>query len=135
LGGKTLASGLESKTVHYLKKYFGAARCLEKGGSITILGAVTVATGDPADEVIARELSELSTMQLCLSEELATKRIYPPIDFVKSFAKSGIGLDDGNLDIVLRNNVLPNIGASGVIKLLEENKSKEEFIRELKRFL
>ena len=135
LGGKTLSCGLESKTIHYLKKYFGSARCLEKGGSITVLGAVSVGTGDPADEVIARELSELSTMQLCLSEELAIKHIYPPIDFVKSFAKSGADLERENIDTTFRNNLLPAVGAEGVIKLLEEKQNKEDFIQEIKKFL
>ena len=136
LGGKTLLSGLESKTIHYLKKYFGAARCLEKGGSITILGAVSVGTGDPADETIARELSELATMQLWLNEELAIKRIYPAIDFVKAFSKlEGVQDEDAaEVEFLLRNKVLPAIGFEGVIKLLEEKQTKEDFVQAIKTF-
>ena len=136
LGGKTLPSGLESKTIHYLKKYFGTARCLEKGGSITIVGAVSVGTGDPADETIARELSELATMQIALSEELAIKRIYPAIDFVKAFSKAE-GVDDEGaveLEFLLRNRVLPTIGFEGVIRLLEEKQTKEDFVQAVKEF-
>ena len=135
LGGKMLASGLESKTIHYLKKYFGAARCLEKGGSITILGAVNVGTGDPADETIARELSTLATMQLYLSEELAIKRIYPAIDFVKAFSKlEGYPQDEESreCEFLLRNKVLPAVGAEGVIKLLRETDNKEDFMQAIK---
>ncbi len=137
LGGKTLASGLESKTVHYVKKYFGAARCLEKGGSITILGAVSVGTGDPADEAIARELSEVATMQLCLNEELAVKRIYPAIDFVKAFSKSQgdfKDVDAEEIEFILRNKVLPAVGYEGVLKLVEEKKNKEDFMQAVKSF-
>jgi transcription termination factor Rho len=137
LGGKTLASGLESKTIHYLKKYFGAARCLEKGGSITIVGAISIGTGDPADETIARELSSLATMQLCLSEELAVKRIYPAIDFMKAFSKSEGYPQDENItetEFLLRNRVMPVVGAEGVIKLLRENDNKEDFMQAIKAF-
>ena len=137
LGGKTLASGLESKTIQYLKKYFGAARCLEKGGSITILGALSIATGDPADETIAREVLELSTMQLYLSDELAIKRIYPAIDFVKAFTKlEGVEKDESveQAEFLLRNKVLPTLGAEGVLQLLAEKKTKEEFIQAIMSF-
>ncbi len=137
LGGKTFASGLESKTVHYIKKYFGAARCLEQGGSITILGTVSVETGNPADETIARELSQLATMQLCLSEELAAKRIYPAVDFVKAFGKSQGDFKDADAEeaeFKLRYKVLPTVGYEGVLKLLEEKKNKDDFIRAIKLF-
>lgn len=91
-GGKMLACGLESKTVQYLKKYFGAARCIENGGSLTIVGAITAGTGNPADEYLAAELSALSNWTLYLDEKLAYKRIYPALNMEKSYANANVAL-------------------------------------------
>lgn len=133
LGGKMLVCGLENKTIHYVKKYFGSARCLEKGGSITILAAVNVGTGDPADETLARELSELSTMQLYLSNELAIKRVYPAIDFFKGFTKSN-NEEAKEIEFLLRNKILPAVGVEGGLKLLEDAQTEEEFFQAVKTF-
>lgn len=138
LGGKTLACGLESKTVHYIKKYFGSARCLERGGSITLLGAVSVETGNPMDEVIARELSELATWEVSLSNELAMKRIYPAIDLEKGCSKQGERVKnekEEELEFLLRNELLAKVGAEGVLKLLSDARSFEEFASAVEKLL
>lgn len=98
-GGKVLACGLESKTVHYLKKYFGVARCLEKGGSITMLGTVCIETGNPADSFIASELSPVSNFEIRLSDELAMERLYPAIDFKQTRVSLR---ETDNLDVAVR---------------------------------
>ena len=75
VGGRTFACGIESKTIHYLKKYFGCARCLEKGGSITMIGALSEGTGNAADDLISAELSAVENLHIQLSDELAVKHI------------------------------------------------------------
>ena len=135
MGGKTLPCGLEVKTIHYLKKYFGTARCLEEGGSITIIGSVCVDTGNPMDDIIARELSELTTLRIELSDDLALRRIYPAINFEKSQAGYNIEIKDAEgieTEVLLRNKVLPHIGSEGLINLLSEIETKEEFYEKVK---
>lgn len=78
-GGKTLSCGLESKTVQYLKKYFASARCFETGGSLTILGAVSEDTGNPADDYLSAELKMLCNYELALDVTLASRGIFPAI--------------------------------------------------------
>ena len=135
MGGKTLPCGLEVKTIHYLKKYFGTARCLEEGGSITIIGALSVDTGNPIDDIIARELSELATLKIELSEDLALRRIYPAIHFEKSQGRYNEEIKDGagiETEILLRNKVLPSIGSEGLLKILDETSTKKEFDEKIK---
>lgn len=82
--GKTLVNGLESKTVQYLKKYLGAARCFEKGGSITILGALSENTGNPADDYLVAEMRMLANFQLTLDDGFARKGFFPALKEGKS---------------------------------------------------
>ena len=106
VGGKTLPCGLEVKTIRYLKKYLGTARCLEKGGSITIIGSVNVDTGNPMDDVIARELVDVATLEIALSSSLAIKRIYPAIDFEKThsnYYETTDAQETAGLDLLLKN--------------------------------
>lgn len=136
MGGKTLPCGLEVKTIHYLKKYFGTARCLEEGGSITIIGALSVDSGNPMDDIIARELSELAALKIELSEELALRRIYPAISFEQSYGSynAAAKFDTGvETEIVLRKKVLPSIGSEGVLNLLKESRTKEDFEEKIKK--
>ena len=137
MGGKTLPCGLEVKTIHYLKKYFGTARCLEEGGSITIFGSLNVETGNPMDDIIARELSELATLKIELSEELALRRVYPAIQFEKSQGKYNKEIkpnEDFETEILVRNKVLPNIGSEGLLTLLNDSDTKKEFEKKIKAF-
>lgn len=83
-GGKILAGGLESKTLQYLKKYFGAAHAYESGGSLTIIATLSTDTGNPADDLIASELCPLAGHEIRLSEALALQRHYPAIDLASS---------------------------------------------------
>lgn len=134
-GGKTLVGGLESKTVHYLKKYLGAARCFEKGGSLMILGAVSVGTGNPVDEVIYSELSTISNLEIVLSDSLALKRIYPAIDFQATRAQEWDCLmeeDRKQVERYLREVYLPKHGEEQFIKTISSSRNYEQFIKRLK---
>jgi len=129
-GGKTLVCGLETKTVRYLKTYFGTARCLQGGGSVTIIAALSVGTGNMADDIIASEICDLSTTEFWLSGEMAMKRIYPAIDLSKARRKqNGRSLTEREeeLELLLRKEILPKIGSEGVLNILAECNSFDDF--------
>lgn len=82
--GKILSGGLDPTSLYYPKHFFGAARNLREGGSLTILATALVDTGSRMDEVIFEEFKGTGNMELVLSRDLAQKRIYPAIDILKS---------------------------------------------------
>jgi transcription termination factor Rho len=82
--GRTLSGGLDATTMQVPRQIFGAARKLEGGGSLTILGTALVQTGSRMDEVIFQEFKGTGNMELVLSRELFEKRIFPCIDIAKS---------------------------------------------------
>ena len=133
LGGKTLPGGLESKTVHYLKRYFGAARSLENSGSLTILGTLSIDTGNPMDEILKSELSTIGNLQISLSDELAKRRVYPAIDVAhtQSNQNNFHEKDEVDLDIFLRNEFLPKFGTEKLLSLLKESSTLEELKKNL----
>jgi transcription termination factor Rho len=78
--GRTLSGGVDAKALMEPKKFFGAARKLEEGGSLTIIATTLVQTGSQMDEVIFQEFKGTGNMELVLNRRLAEKRIYPAID-------------------------------------------------------
>ena len=133
-GGKMLPCGLESKTVYYLKKYFGAARCFAKGGSLTLLGAVSVDTGNPADDVIGAELRTLSNLQIRLSSEMASKHLFPALDLRNVYADREEELfleKEREMVWIMRGEVIPKYGAGIVLDWLEEADSKKTFFNKI----
>ncbi len=129
-GGKMLACGLESKTIQYLKKYFGTARCLEKGGSITIVGAVTTSTGNSADEYLSTELATLGNLELSLDEKLAYKRVYPALDVSKAYTDVNHSLLSGEeqkVALEFCGRYVAKHGIENALRLLAECDSFEDF--------
>ena len=82
--GKVLSGGVDSNALHKPKKFFGAARNIEEGGSLTIIGTALIETGSRMDEVIFEEFKGTGNMELCLDRKLAERRLYPAIDLNKS---------------------------------------------------
>lgn len=82
--GKTLSGGMEASALRGPKRFFGAARNIEEGGSLTIIGTALVDTGSRMDEVIFEEFKGTGNMELVLNRDLSDRRIYPAIDVVKS---------------------------------------------------
>ncbi|MCL2421849.1 MAG: transcription termination factor Rho [Defluviitaleaceae bacterium] len=83
-GGRTLSGGLDPSALYMPKKFFGAARNVEHGGSLTILATALVDTGSKMDDVIFEEFKGTGNMELVLDRRLSEKRIFPAIDIVKS---------------------------------------------------
>ena len=72
--------------MHYIKKYFGTARCFAEHGSLTIIGGVSFGSGDAVDDAIYAELSAVANAEVRLSEELAKQRIFPAVDVALSYS-------------------------------------------------
>jgi transcription termination factor Rho len=82
--GKILSGGVDSNSLHKPKRFFGAARAIEDGGSLTIIATALVDTGSRMDEVIFEEFKGTGNMEICLDRRLVDKRIFPAIDIEKS---------------------------------------------------
>ena len=82
--GKILSGGVDANALHKPKRFFGAARNVEKGGSLTIIATALIDTGSKMDEVIFEEFKGTGNMELQLDRKLANKRVYPAIDVVAS---------------------------------------------------
>ena len=82
--GKILSGGVDSNALHKPKRFFGAARNIEEGGSLTIIATALVDTGSKMDEVIFEEFKGTGNMELHLDRKLVEKRIFPAIDINKS---------------------------------------------------
>lgn len=82
--GKILTGGIDANALHKPKRFFGAARNIEQGGSLTIIATALVDTGSRMDEVIFEEFKGTGNMELCLDRRLADRRVFPAIDLIKS---------------------------------------------------
>ncbi len=82
--GKILTGGVDASALHKPKRFFGAARNIENGGSLTILGTALIDTGSRMDEVVFEEFKGTGNMELVLDRRLSDRRVYPAIDLIKS---------------------------------------------------
>jgi len=138
LGGKTFSCGLESKTLHYIKKYLGSARCFEKDGSLTLLGALSVQTGNPADDFAASEFLSVANFSLKLSGELAARRVFPAIDFLSSGTEQPERLlseTERECEYLIRNAYLTKKSYVDLLLLINACASVEELLQKIKQQL
>lgn len=132
--GKVLSGGVDANALHKPKRFFGAARKIENGGSLTILATALIDTGSKMDEVIFEEFKGTGNMELQLDRKLANKRIYPAIDLVASSTRrDDLLLDKETLQRVwiLRNHLAdmnPNEAMEFLLKQMKGTKSNEEFL-------
>ena len=132
--GKILSGGVDSNALHKPKRFFGAARNIEEGGSLTIISTALIDTGSRMDEVIFEEFKGTGNMELQLDRSLFQKRIYPAIDIKRSNTrKEELLLDPDELKLVwiLRKvlNELPSDEAMQlIIEKLEKTKTNAEFL-------
>jgi transcription termination factor Rho len=138
LGGKTLACGLESKTVQYLKRYFGTARCFERGGSLTMLGTLSINTGNPTDDLLRAELAPVSNLEIILSEELARRRIYPAIDLFDTRGKRAsmaTGIAEVATNDLIRSDYLSAFTIEDLYQVLDESATFQELEKKIEKQL
>ena len=137
--GKVLSGGVEASALHKPKQFFGAARKIEFGGSLTILATALIDTGSKMDEVIFEEFKGTGNMELVLDRKLANRRIFPAIDLVGSSTRR----DDLLLDkeVLSRMNILrlflndmkPEEAMNELLKRMRGTRSNEEFLASMNR--
>lgn len=136
--GKILSGGVDANALHKPKRFFGAARNIENGGSLTIIATALVDTGSRMDEVIFEEFKGTGNMELCLDRQLTDKRVFPAINIEKSGTRKEELLlypEELNRTWILRralSGVPPVECMEMVIKRLKGNKSNAEFLMGIK---
>ena len=132
--GKILSGGVDANALQKPKRFFGAARNCEEGGSLTIFGTALVETGSRMDEVIFEEFKGTGNMELVLERKLADKRIFPAFDIQRSGTrKEELLLDKEELKRVwILRKVLNDMNPADAMELLKEKvqktKSNPEFL-------
>ncbi|MBS1775772.1 MAG: transcription termination factor Rho [Bacteroidetes bacterium] len=132
--GKVLSGGVEANAMQKPKQFFGAARKIENGGSLTILATALIDTGSKMDEVIFEEFKGTGNMELQLDRRLANKRVYPAIDIVASSTRRDDLLHDKevlNKMWIMRNHIADMNTDEAMQFLLQQmrgTKSNEEFL-------
>jgi len=126
--GRTLSGGIDPIALYPPKRFFGAARKLEEGGSLTIIGTCLVDTGSKMDDVIYEEFKGTGNSELVLDRKLAEKRIFPAIDVQRSGTRrEELLLDEGTLKMVwTMRRMLSAVGANEGIELLLNRIAKTE---------
>jgi transcription termination factor Rho len=132
--GKILSGGVDSNALHRPKRFFGAARNVEEGGSLTIIATALVETGSRMDEVIFEEFKGTGNMELVLDRKLSDRRIYPAIDIKRSGTrKEELLVDEATLNRVwiLRKLLAPLNSVDSLNFLLDKikgTKDNKEFL-------
>ena len=137
--GRIMSGGVDSTALYPPKRFFGAARNIEGGGSLTILATALVETGSRADEVIFEEFKGTGNMELKLNRSLADKRIFPAVDVdASSTRKEEILMSAEELNVVWKlRRVLHALDTQQAIELLldkmKESKSNAEFLMQIQK--
>ena len=129
--GRTLSGGLDPAALHMPKRFFGAARNMREGGSLTILATALVDTGSRMDDVIYEEFKGTGNMELVLNRELQERRIFPAIDIVKSGTRRDdlllSELERKTVDIIHKRTYDEKAGAAEeVISLFDKTFNNDE---------
>ncbi|REG84349.1 transcription termination factor Rho [Marinomonas pollencensis] len=132
--GRTMSGGVDARALEIPRKLFGAARKIENGGSLTILATVLVDTGSRMDQVIFEEFKGTGNMEIVLSRELASQRIFPAIDIAKSSTRrEELLIEEKDLEAVRQlrrsfTNLKPLEGTQKLLSLLKKHPSNAEVL-------
>jgi transcription termination factor Rho len=130
--GKILSGGVDAHALHKPKHFFGAARNIDEGGSLTIIATALVETGSRMDEVIFEEFKGTGNMELVLDRKIADRRVYPAIDIGRSGTrKEELLLDQAELNrVYLLRNFLSDMPSTEAIEFLLQRMSRTKNNRE-----
>lgn len=137
--GKVLSGGVDSNALHKPKRFFGAARNIEEGGSLTILATALIDTGSRMDEVIFEEFKGTGNMELHLDRKLVERRVFPAIEINKSGTRREellLGKDEINKVWILRRflNSMNSVDAMEfLLDKIKGTKSNKEFLESMKK--
>lgn len=137
--GRTLSGGLDPAALHMPKRFFGAARNMREGGSLTILATALVDTGSRMDDVVYEEFKGTGNMELVLDRKLSEKRIFPAIDILKSGTRNDqlllTPVEKEAVDIIRKatNSLKPEDAVEKILDLFARTRNNREFIEMSKK--
>lgn len=133
--GRTLSGGLDPAALHMPKRFFGAARNMREGGSLTILATALVDTGSKMDDVVFEEFKGTGNMELVLDRRLSEKRVFPAIDLPKSSTRREdllLTQEEMEANYLMRkafNGVKSDEAVEKIIEMFRRTKNNQEFIQ------
>lgn len=137
--GRTLSGGLDPAALHMPKRFFGAARNMREGGSLTILATALIETGSRMDDVVFEEFKGTGNMELVLDRKLSEKRIFPAIDIAKSSTRRDdllLSKDEQEAMEIIRRNLNSQKPEDAVERILDtfvKTRSNREFIEYVRK--
>ncbi|MDO5410668.1 MAG: transcription termination factor Rho [Lachnospiraceae bacterium] len=140
--GRTLSGGLDPAALHFPKKFFGAARNMRNGGSLTILATALVETGSRMDDVVFEEFKGTGNMEIVLDRKLSERRVFPAIDLMKSGTRRDdllLTAEEREAMQIIRNtlnNTKQEDTTERIIKTMQKTENNEEMvgvIRQIKK--
>ena len=137
--GRTLSGGLDPAALHMPKRFFGAARNMREGGSLTILATALVDTGSKMDDVVYEEFKSTGNMELVLDRKLSEKRVFPAIDIPKSGTRREDLLLNKEEQLAMDNirkglnGMKADDAVETILNLFARTKNNEEFVQDVKK--
>ena len=137
--GRTLSGGLDPAALHMPKRFFGAARNMREGGSLTILATALVETGSKMDDMVYEEFKGTGNMELILDRRLSEKRIFPAIDIVKSGTRREdllLDQDEQEAVYIMRkafNGMKADEAVENILNMFVHTKNNKEFVDLVKK--
>ncbi len=137
--GRTLSGGLDPAALHMPKKFFGSARCMREGGSLTILATALVETGSRMDDVVFEEFKGTGNMELVLDRNLSEKRVFPAIDLPKSSTRRDdllLSQEEIEANEIIRhafNSSKSGDAVEKIINMFAHTKDNREFVQMVKK--
>lgn len=137
--GRTLSGGLDPAALHMPKRFFGAARNMREGGSLTILATALVDTGSKMDDVVFEEFKGTGNMELVLDRKLSEKRVFPAIDIVKSGTRRDDLLLDREeqeaMDIMRKgfNSMRADEAVENILNMFARTRTNRDYIAMIKK--
>lgn len=137
--GRTLSGGLDPAALHMPKRFFGAARNMREGGSLTILATALVDTGSKMDDVVYEEFKSTGNMELVLDRKVAEKRVFPAIDIPKSSTRREDLLlnaeEQKAMDNIRKalNGMKSDDAVESILNLFTRTRTNEEFVQNAKK--
>ena len=137
--GRTLSGGLDPAALHMPKRFFGAARNMREGGSLTILATALVDTGSKMDDVVYEEFKGTGNMELVLDRKLSEKRVFPAIDIPKSGTRrEDLLLTEDELEAIniirkALNSLKPEEAVDKILDLFSKTRNNQEFVNMVKK--
>lgn len=137
--GRTLSGGLDPAALHMPKRFFGAARNMREGGSLTVLATALVETGSKMDDVVYEEFKGTGNMEMVLDRKLSEKRVFPAIDIPKSGTRREdllLSADEQEAMNIMRkglNGLKPEESVDKILDMFSKTRNNAEFVQMIKK--